>query len=74
MLNRLRHDGRYSLDDFLIGYSDRHEGVQEKGAGSWVTESTSEDFIPQHKILYFSKKGEKVWDRKERIDLVFGVR
>ena len=28
--------------------------------------------IPQHRIEYFKYKGTKVWDKKSRIDLVFG--
>ena len=57
---------------------------------AWTQETTVEEFIPQHRILYFKRKawkkivrnqddeevevwdGEKVWDRGERLDLVFG--
>ena len=28
--------------------------------------------IPQHRIEYFKYKGTKVWDKKARLDLVFG--
>ena len=28
--------------------------------------------IPQHRIEYFKYKGTKVWDKKSRMDLVFG--
>ena len=28
--------------------------------------------IPQHRIEYFKYKGTKVWDKKSRLDLVFG--
>ena len=36
---------------------------------------TDEDFIPLHRILWFRRDsdGVKVWDRKERLDLVFGT-
>ena len=34
---------------------------------------TDEEFIPQHRILYFRKAsdGVKVWDRKRRLDEIF---
>ena len=28
--------------------------------------------IPQHRIEYFKYRGFKVWDKKSRLDLVFG--
>ena len=28
--------------------------------------------IPQHRIEYFKYRGAKVWDKKSRLDLVFG--
>ena len=28
--------------------------------------------IPQHRIEYFKYRGTKVWDKKSRLDLVFG--
>lgn len=41
-----------------------------------VSDVTDEDFIPQHRILYFRRKGDvegrKVWDRARRLDRVFG--
>lgn len=39
---------------------------------------TDENWIPQHRILYFRRKsdgkeeGEKMWDRSKRIDRFFG--
>ena len=34
---------------------------------------TDEEFIPQHRILWFRRNedGVKVWDRRERIDMIF---
>lgn len=42
--------------------------------GSWKQEQTDEEFIPQHRILYFRRSADDVhlWDKKERIDRVFG--
>lgn len=32
----------------------------------WVSETSDEDFIPQHRIKYFK------WDREGRVDKIFG--
>lgn len=60
-----------------MGYHDRHADVMEIPVKSWTGggDFTEEEWIPQHRILYFRRKGEdgeKAWDRKERIDLLFG--
>jgi MJ1316 RNA cyclic group end recognition domain len=41
----------------------------------WVSETSDEDFIPQHRIKYFKRNsdGEVVWDREGRIDKIFGT-
>jgi uncharacterized protein (UPF0248 family) len=77
ILARLRHDPVLSLQNFTIGYLDRHapeamEMPLEQWKGGDVTD---EDFIPLHRILWFRRNhdGVKVWDRKERLDLVFGT-
>lgn len=40
----------------------------------WKSEQTDEEFIPQHRILYFKQKadGRVVWDREARRDEIFG--
>lgn len=77
ILSRIRHDPALEEDDFIVGYHDRHADVMEMPVTSWTGggDFTEEEWIPQHRILYFRQKGEnreKVWDRKERIDLLFG--
>lgn len=53
-------------------------GAKEKNLEKWKTEQTDEEFIPQHRILYFKKKGgydgkgELVWERMTRMDRIFG--
>lgn len=57
-----------------MGYHDRHADVMELSVAMWQGggDVTDEAFIPQHRILYFRKgDGTKVWDRKERLDLLF---
>lgn len=65
-----------SLDsgDFIVGYEDRFAGAMEKALDTWKSEQTDEEFIPQHRILYFKRKSDQtvVWERRTRIDLLFG--
>lgn len=80
VLNRLRWDPNLDPADYIIGYEDRFLGAKETGLEKWKTEQTDEEFIPQHRILYFRKKfndegdgkGDIVWERATRIDKVFG--
>lgn len=74
VLNRLRWD--YTLDsaEYVIGYEDRFAGAVEKNLDEWKSEQTDEEFIPQHRILYFKRKsdGVTIWERRTRTDLLFG--
>lgn len=77
VLNRLRWDPSLDPSDYIIGYEDRFLGAKETGLERWKTEQTDEEFIPQHRILYFKKRGEDggaevVWERATRIDKIFG--
>jgi uncharacterized protein (UPF0248 family) len=73
VLNRIRHDREYNIDDCVVGYKDRHIGkIQEKPAADWIMETTHEEFIPQHRIEFIRKGGDVIWDKKARVDKVFG--
>jgi uncharacterized protein (UPF0248 family) len=78
VLHRLRWDPNLDPSDYIIGYEDRFLGARETNLEKWKTEQTDEEFIPQHRILYFKKKGEDsekgevVWERATRVDKVFG--
>ncbi|KAI1298958.1 hypothetical protein F5Y03DRAFT_366950 [Xylaria venustula] len=74
VINRIRWDPNMDSGDYIVGYEDRFLGVKERAFDAWKSEQTDEEFIPQHRILYFKKKsdGVIVWDRKERRDTVFG--
>ena len=74
VLNRLRWDPDLDSTDFVVGYEDRFLGAQEKALEAWRTEKTDEEFIPQHRILYYKRRsdGEVVWDRGARKDVLFG--
>lgn len=76
ILNRLRWDSNLDPSDYIVGYEDRFLGAKETTLEKWKTEQTDEEFIPQHRILYFKKKsedgGEVVWERATRVDKIFG--
>ncbi|KAF4825179.1 Nuclear poly(A) polymerase 1 [Colletotrichum tropicale] len=73
VLNRLRWDADIDGNDFVVGYEDRFLGAQEKALAEWKSEQTHEEFIPQHRILWFKRRsdGVVVWDRSKRVDLLF---
>ncbi|KAI1176780.1 hypothetical protein F4777DRAFT_577685 [Nemania sp. FL0916] len=74
VINRIRWDPTMDSGDYIVGYEDRFLGAMERALDAWKSEQTDEEFIPQHRILYFKRKsdGQIVWDRKERRDTVFG--
>ncbi|PYH87725.1 hypothetical protein BO71DRAFT_404431 [Aspergillus ellipticus CBS 707.79] len=73
IINRIIWDDAFDTANYIIGYEDRFEGRLEAGFASWKKETTDEEFIPQHRILYIkrSSDGEVVWDRRRRIDKIF---
>jgi uncharacterized protein (UPF0248 family) len=77
VLNRLRHDPTFNIDEYKVGYLDRHTVVpQEKPVAAWATDTTDDLFIPEHRILYFKRclaNGEEVlmWHKAEKIDRIF---
>lgn len=77
VIHRILWDGDFQQDDFLVGYIDRFQGIQEKyfSAFSWE-DISSVDYnvlaVPKHRIQYFKYKDVKVWDKSERVDNVFG--
>ena len=72
VLNRLRYDREYKIDDCIVGYKDRHTSkIKEKPAADWASETTDEEFIPEHRIEYFKQDGEVIWDKSSRVDKVF---
>lgn len=74
VLNRLRWDPSLDSGDFIVGYEDRFAGAMEKALDTWKSEQTDEEFIPQHRILYFKRRSDAtvVWERRTRTDLLFG--
>jgi len=75
VFNRLFWDSEYSAEDYVVGYEDRFKGIMELPLTSWKKEFTDEEFIPFHRVVYFRQKGDDgkiVWDRRTRLDLIFG--
>ena len=74
VLNRLRWDPELDSGDYTIGYLDRFVGPMERGLDAWKAEQTDEEFIPQHRILYFKRKsdGKIMWERRTKKDEIFG--
>ena len=78
ILSRIRHDPALNEADYIVGYHDRHADVIEVDASEWKGggDFTDEEWIPQHRILYFRRKdegeGRRVWDRAARLDRLFG--
>ena len=79
IISRIRHDPALEESDFVVGYHDRHAPeVMEMDVSSWKGggDFTDEEWIPQHRILYFRRKGDepgrKIWDREKRLDRLFG--
>lgn len=78
VLDRLHWDPSYDITKYTIGYLERFSGIMETPADSWISESTDEEWIPQHRIKYFKRslengEQEVVWDRERRIDKFFGT-
>ncbi|KAH7418254.1 hypothetical protein BKA64DRAFT_654018 [Cadophora sp. MPI-SDFR-AT-0126] len=77
VLSALRHDPKYDIDDFRVGYVDRFKtAIQEKPAADWQTDTQHDEFIAEHRIEYFkkyfqSREAEIWWDKKTKTDKFF---
>ena len=78
ILSRIRHDPAIDQSEYIVGYHDRHADVMEMEVSAWKGggDVTDEEWIPQHRILYFRKRadedGRRIWDRAARLDRLFG--
>ncbi|MDC0721237.1 poly(A) polymerase [Nannocystis bainbridge] len=69
VVGRLRFDAAFDVRQFVVGYEERFAGVREAPLAEFLA---GDNEIPWHRI-FFIKAGELVvWDRRARIDLVFG--
>mmetsp|Transcript_11536 Transcript_11536/g.16038 ORF Transcript_11536/g.16038 Transcript_11536/m.16038 type:complete len:114 (+) Transcript_11536:365-706(+) len=68
----IKWDESYNKDEFVIGYEDRFDGLQEIALQKFNSKEVSVDsFIPWHRVQYFKRNDEIVWDRKHKIDKIF---
>lgn len=74
VINRIRWDPAMDSGDYVVGYEDRFLGIRERALDQWKAEQTDEEFIPQHRIMYFKRISDDVvvWDRRSRRDGIFG--
>lgn len=77
VVKRIMWDEALDRDQWLVGYLDRIDGLKEKyfNAFSWE-DIASVDYtvlaIPKHRIQYFKYRDVIVWDKRCRLDNVFG--
>lgn len=72
IINRIIWDENFSPENYIIVFLDRFQGELEVTFDGWKKESTDEEFIPQHRVLYIKHvNGDVVWDRRRRIDTIF---
>lgn len=74
---RIQWDPDLQKEHFTVGYLDRFSGVVEKPFTAFTWEHISmvdldQLAVPQHRIQFYKYKDVKVWDKNERLDLVFG--
>jgi uncharacterized protein (UPF0248 family) len=81
VLKRLRYDQSLNIDEFKVGYEDRHNvKIMEKPAADWQMDISHEEFIPQHRIVYFKRypasngSSEILWDKASKMDKIFKER
>jgi uncharacterized protein (UPF0248 family) len=72
VLNRLRYDRNYDIDGCVVGYKDRHTSrIMEKPVSEWSSETTDEEFIPEHRIEYFKLNQGLIWKKTTKLDKMF---
>jgi poly(A) polymerase len=62
--HRIRWDPRLDAREFVIGYDAHSEDMEEMPFEAFVPDGE----IPWHRVWYFRRGSEVVWDRRKRID------
>jgi poly(A) polymerase len=62
--HRIRWDPRLNAREFVIGYDAHGQDMEEMPFGAFVPDGE----IPWHRVWYFKRGHEVVWDRRERLD------
>eukprot|EP00288_Rhodomonas_lens_P015017 CAMPEP_0177703228 /NCGR_PEP_ID=MMETSP0484_2-20121128/7560_1 /TAXON_ID=354590 /ORGANISM="Rhodomonas lens, Strain RHODO" /LENGTH=1172 /DNA_ID=CAMNT_0019214569 /DNA_START=254 /DNA_END=3772 /DNA_ORIENTATION=- len=77
VIKRVLWDDDVPSSEIAVGYEDRFLGVMQKpfSAFNWCdfgSLSDRETAIPQHRIVYFKYRDVIVWDKRTRLDNIFG--
>lgn len=77
VVNRIQWDEEINKDFIIVGYMDRFLGLKECmfntfDWGDIVLAEYGALAIPEHRISYFKYKDEIIWDKKNRLDNIFG--
>ena len=62
IISRIKWDEKQDKNEFCVGYEDRFLGIMEISFNDFEKSE-----IPLHRVKYFKKKGEIVWDRTNKI-------
>ncbi|WP_375758346.1 poly(A) polymerase [Corallococcus exercitus] len=68
--HRIRWDPRLDAREFVVGYDAHRGAMEEMPFEAFVPDGE----IPWHRVWYFKRGPQVVWDRKERIDLLSNAR
>lgn len=71
VFNRMRWDEGYDMDAMTMGYDDRLIGAMEMPLQNFVPCAQGGD-LPMHRVWYVRCGDRMLWDRRRKLDLVFG--
>ncbi len=66
IFDRILWDKALDKSEFKVGYEDRFLGIMEVPFSDFAGVSD----IPSHRIKYFKRNGEIVWDRVKKINIL----
>lgn len=66
IIDKIQWDENVEKKDFRVGYLDKYTGILEISFDE-LMETTE---IKDYRIEYFKRKGEIVWSKKDRIDIL----
>mmetsp|Transcript_16721 Transcript_16721/g.14609 ORF Transcript_16721/g.14609 Transcript_16721/m.14609 type:complete len:91 (+) Transcript_16721:1992-2264(+) len=64
IFNRIMWDKTFNKSEFVVGYEDRFLGIMEIPYEEFELKTD----IPSHRIKFFKKNGELVWDRATKVN------
>lgn len=65
IIDRIKWDQTLNEKEYRIGYEDRFLGIVEIEFEEFIAKAAE---IKEHRIKYFKKSGEVVWDKSLRVD------